>query len=91
MRERNKDGTPSTWTGLGFMRVVEGSKLEFDIENIETSMEYDLVLKYEPQVRMEMDCCLISFEKMKFLQALKRIWYVTDFHHSNVIGIKSAV
>jgi len=50
MRERSKDDTQNTWTGLGFMRVVEGSKLEFDIENIETTMEYDLVLNYEPQV-----------------------------------------
>lgn len=50
LREPFRDGRDSTWTGLGFMRVFKGSYLEFEIENIETSMEYDLVLSYEPQV-----------------------------------------
>uniref|UniRef100_A0A6A7G3W6 Laminin subunit beta-1-like isoform X5 n=4 Tax=Hirondellea gigas TaxID=1518452 RepID=A0A6A7G3W6_9CRUS len=63
MRERNKDGTPSPWTGLGFMRVVEGSRLEFDIENIETSMEYDLVIRYEPQFRGQWDNVEVTIER----------------------------
>ena len=50
LREPPRDGRGQHWTGLGFMRVFDGSFLEFDIENIETSMEYDLVIKYEPQV-----------------------------------------
>lgn len=50
MREPYRDGRETTWTGLGFMRVFEDSYLEFEIENIETDMEYDLVIRYEPQV-----------------------------------------
>lgn len=40
----------STWTGLGFMRVFEGSHLEFDVTDIPQSLEYDIVVRYEPQV-----------------------------------------
>ncbi|XP_018022771.1 laminin subunit beta-1 isoform X4 [Hyalella azteca] len=65
MRERNKDGSRGTWTGLGFMRVVEGSRLEFDIDNIETSMEYDLVIKYEPQFRNHWDNVQVTVERFE--------------------------
>lgn len=60
LREPFRDGRDSTWTGLGFMRVFKDSYLEFEIENIETSMEYDLVLSYEPQVMGEVTGLLCS-------------------------------
>ena len=46
-------GRPITWTGPGFMRVSEGDSLEFRVDNLASSMEYDIIIRYEPQVRLE--------------------------------------
>ncbi|XP_066949126.1 laminin subunit beta-1 isoform X9 [Macrobrachium rosenbergii] len=63
MREPYRDGRETTWTGLGFMRVFENSYLEFEIENIETDIEYDLVIRYEPQFRGEWENVLVTIER----------------------------
>uniref|UniRef100_A0A8C6MCT9 Laminin, beta 4 n=1 Tax=Nothobranchius furzeri TaxID=105023 RepID=A0A8C6MCT9_NOTFU len=41
---------PEKWTGLGFVRVVDGAGLVFTVENLPASMEYQLVIHYEPEI-----------------------------------------
>ncbi|KAG7208341.1 hypothetical protein KM043_014577 [Ampulex compressa] len=48
IREPYRDGRNSTWTGTGFMKAIEGSVLNFTIDDVRKSMWYDVILRYEP-------------------------------------------
>ncbi|RVE59174.1 hypothetical protein OJAV_G00201780 [Oryzias javanicus] len=37
------------WTGLGFVRVLEGTGLTFIVDNLPSSMKYQLVIHYEQE------------------------------------------
>ncbi|XP_077546511.1 laminin subunit beta-1 isoform X2 [Haemaphysalis longicornis] len=39
-----------TWTGLGFMQIHQDSYLEFDVPDVPTSMDYNIVFRYEPKL-----------------------------------------
>ncbi|XP_063992157.1 laminin subunit beta-1 isoform X3 [Diachasmimorpha longicaudata] len=48
IREPYRDGRNNTWTGTGFMKAVEGSTMNFTIDDIRRSMWYDIIVRYEP-------------------------------------------
>jgi len=50
VREPYRGGRESSWTGEGFVRTFDDSYLDFPVGNLSRSMDYDLVIRYEPQV-----------------------------------------
>ncbi|NWX99807.1 LAMB4 protein, partial [Nothoprocta ornata] len=42
-------GRPVTWTGPGFARVSRGAGLRFTINNIPFAMDFDILVRYEPE------------------------------------------
>lgn len=48
IRAPYRDGKETTWTGPGFVKIIPGKTMKFYVSEIQTSMEYDLIIRYEP-------------------------------------------
>ncbi|OXB78688.1 UNVERIFIED_CONTAM: hypothetical protein H355_002653 [Colinus virginianus] len=46
---RDGNGRMVTWTGPGFARVRDGAGLTFRVDSVPYPMEYELLLRYEPE------------------------------------------
>ncbi|XP_051546192.1 laminin subunit beta-4 isoform X1 [Myxocyprinus asiaticus] len=47
-RKRTPDGSV-TWTGLGFVRVQDGTGLRFTVADIPSTLDYYIAVRYEPE------------------------------------------
>lgn len=61
-KERPYD-RPATWTGPGYTRVHEGTELEFTVDDIPRTMPYDVVIRYQTQVRGDWEVARITIER----------------------------
>ncbi|ROL52307.1 Laminin subunit beta-1, partial [Anabarilius grahami] len=90
-RER-QPGQMVTWTGPGFARVKDGAGLQFAISNIPYAMEYDIMIRYEPESTEDWEA-VVSVTSLNLPTSLRcgnmlpteQMYTVTMPHHRRYI------
>uniref|UniRef100_A0A665WFI8 Laminin subunit beta-2-like n=1 Tax=Echeneis naucrates TaxID=173247 RepID=A0A665WFI8_ECHNA len=88
VRPVHRKHTPShmvTWTGPGFARVKDGAGLVFTFDNIPYAMQYDIMIRYEPEVFSITSVQLPSSLRCGNLLPTEQLYTVTLPHHSRYI------
>ncbi|XP_077371311.1 laminin subunit beta-1 isoform X3 [Festucalex cinctus] len=81
-----------TWTGPGFARGKDGAGLVFNIDNIPYAMEYDIMIRYEPEATEDWEA-IVSITSVNLPSSLRcgnllpteQLYTVTLPHRSRYI------
>ncbi|XP_076262261.1 laminin subunit beta-1 isoform X1 [Rhynchophorus ferrugineus] len=58
IRAPYKDGRRTTWTGPGFVKLQQDKYINFSVTDIPRSMDYDVIINYEPTQEVDEDILL---------------------------------
>ncbi|XP_037540958.1 laminin subunit beta-1 [Nematolebias whitei] len=90
-RER-APGHVVTWTGPGFARVKDGAGLMFTFDNIPIAMEYDIMIRYEPESTEDWEAIvsitsvhLPSSSRCGNLLPTEQLYTETMLHHNRIV------
>ncbi|XP_060698913.1 laminin subunit beta-1a [Hemiscyllium ocellatum] len=78
-----------TWTGIGLVRAPEGAYLEFHVHNIPYSMEYDLLIRYEPQLPKNWEEAKITVFRPGKIHSSSRCGNTTPADDNQVFSLPS--
>ncbi|XP_071205207.1 laminin subunit beta-1-like [Salvelinus alpinus] len=94
-RERSQ-GHMITWTGPGFAQVKDGAGLVFAIDNIPHAMDYDIMIRYEPESTEDWEAIvtvtsllLSSSSRCGNLLPTEQLYTVTLPHHRRYVQMPS--
>lgn len=79
LRQRVSDRSV-TWTGPGFVRVQDGAGLRFTVSNIPATLDYYVVVRYEPEVRQSIFEYQHLFEMFWSISHLCILYFIFAVH-----------